>query len=288
MRNAHMEKSSIVKKMLAAAKLNVDTCHTTHRFCEDAESPWACNTFLFIRQTGRDQCQPYSSILYKCHTKPPWKGCTVSINIIMKPLKINTCRHAHKHICCTQSWIHVQLRTHKPMPLNTHQMYIYKHRSQHTITINQMFSNWGGGIHVNISVSVKLCIYIQPSWKTDLKYSVSANVLGINNQIKIIPRLLTSMFPVAGSLYCMVCFCDENQRFFNFFFYARGTKYVNTLERTPFLKQKSYIFSSIKTHLHFIPCKVKCDTKNTDIQIFFLLLKTNVVNRIKPVLESQI
>lgn len=55
----------------------------------------------------------------------------------------HTCRHAHKHICCAQSWIHAQLRTYKPMPLSTHQMYIYKHRSQHTITINQMFPNWG-------------------------------------------------------------------------------------------------------------------------------------------------
>lgn len=139
------------------------------------------------------------------------------------------CRHAHKHICCTQSWIHAQLHSHKPMPSNrnSHQMYIYKHTSQHTININQMFSNLGEGvnkevarghvpIHVNISVSVKLCIYIQPSWKTDPKYSISANVLGINNQTQIIPRLLTSMFPVAGFLSGIVCFCDTNQRFLNF------------------------------------------------------------------------
>jgi len=34
-------KNSNVKQMLAEAQLDVDICHTTHRFCEDAESPWA-------------------------------------------------------------------------------------------------------------------------------------------------------------------------------------------------------------------------------------------------------
>lgn len=98
MRNTHMESLCLLLSRKCWQQTNWMWTFATRRIDSVRllkAHGLATHFYLYVK-TGCDQCQPYSSILYKCHTKTPWKGCTVSINIIMKPLKINT--HVGMHI----------------------------------------------------------------------------------------------------------------------------------------------------------------------------------------------